>query len=207
MKKLSVITVIILIPAIIAGIWCRRTFVDCNELKYYKIAPVATSVIAKASENLEGVINEAQHVLRVKCISAPLFTFKRMYQTVEVREVFEGEGITVGDTIKITPCSSCIFTADNSINMGFVNAMKKDKEYLVLLNKKEVVRELKLELYPTAQALIALIFAYEDTVNAPVGEVISVPYTKAQDNELFARTQEGLDIFLDIKQKVMERYR
>lgn len=90
--------------------------------------------------------------------------------------------------------------------MGFVNAMHQDKDYLVLLNEKENVKEIELELYPTAEALITLIFAYENTVNRPAGEAAYVPYAKIQDNELFARTQEGLEIFLDIKQKVMEKY-
>lgn len=206
MKKMALITVIMLIPAVITGLWCRSTFVYCNELKYYKVSPVDTSVIEIVAKNLETLTDESVYVLKVKCISEPLFTFKRMYQRVEVLEIFKGDGIDAGDVINITACSSRIFTEDNRINMGFVNAMHQDKDYLVLLNEREDVKEIELKLYPTAEALITLIFVYENTVNAPAGEVVYVPYTKLQDNELFARTQEGLEIFLDIKQKVMEKY-
>lgn len=204
MKKLVITTIALWTLAIGVGIFARASFVNKNSLEEYTVATVNETVLSPVYEDLNLIVEQSYHILRVRCKSEVQFSFKLTYQEVEVLEVFSGDK-SVGERINISPSSSCIFSDDDSINLGFVNAMKVGEEYLVFLADEQYSVELEKVIYPTITCNITMIFSYDDIENVVVNKIY-VPYEEVKNSEIFARTKEAEELFLKIKGELLEAY-
>lgn len=195
-----------LIPAIVAGIIGRCSYTNHNNLSYYTVATIDEELLSVVYNAKEEIQEGSSYILKVKCTSDTQFSFKLTYQNAEVIEVYKGKDkMQKGNIIRISPVSSCIFSDDNSINMGFVNEMEKGNEYLVMLGEERTSLELKQSIYPTVDCIITMIFAYDEMENN-VAKEDYVPYTELENSEVFANSQEAIDLFEQMKTELLEKY-
>ena len=206
MKRITIITILMLIPAIIVGIIGKCSYTNHNNLSYYTVATIDEELLSFVYHSKEDIQESSSYILKVKCTSDTQFSFKLTYQEAEVIEVYKGKDkMQKGNMIRISPVSSCIFSDDNSINMGFVNEMEKGKEYLVMLGEEKSSLELKQSIYPTVECMITMIFAYDEIENKVAKEGY-VPYTEVESSEVFADSQEAIDLFEQMKTELLEKY-
>lgn len=206
MKKMLVISLAMFLPMIVMGCFVRGTFVNANDLSYYPVASAGTYIIDALENSYEVIGERSSYILKVRCKTDSQFVFKRTYQEVEVLEVFRGNSdVKKGDVINISPAASYIFDDDGSINMGFINEMQVEKEYLVFLDVPKTSVELGISIYPTVEFIMTMIFAYDEIENtvAPMGYV---PYTEVESCEIFADSKRSINKFLRIKAELLNKY-
>lgn len=107
MKRIGIITAILLIPAIITGFATRASIVE-SKLENYKISPMRAGLAETLEENMEYWEEEAVYILKVRCASETKFNYLETYQEVEVLKSFRGN-MQEGEHIYVSPCDSCIF--------------------------------------------------------------------------------------------------
>lgn len=206
MRKIGILTCVIFLPVLVIGFVVRGTFVNANDLSYYTVATAGAHIVTALENSAETIGENSAYILKVKCKTDTQFLFKKTYQEAEVLEVFQGkEDVAKGDVINISPGASHIFSDDDSINMGFVNEMRVDKEYLVFLGDKMTSVELEMDLYPTTEFIMTLIFGYEDRENNATATGY-VSYDELKDCEFFSETKAGIRKFLEAKNKLLEKY-
>lgn len=210
MKKLPMITLVIIIIELIIGVICRTTFTNYNDLKYYNVALIEEEFLQDIQENLDEQYEKSKYIVKVKCISDVTFSFLRTYQLVEIEKVFKGSELTKGEQINVSTYSSRIYFDDMSVNMGFVNAMNKGEEYLVFLSEVKKSEEYATQIYLTPETIVTPIFAYDNHQNAIVPakyeDYLIVNYTDVENNEFFATSEEGVSILNDVKQRLIRKY-
>lgn len=203
MKKLGILTLTLLVPALLAGAVVRGS-IRPAALSNYMVAVLKPDVMLMAEERIGECEENADYILKVKCVSDAEFIFVQMYQEVEVVEVFKGD-VQAGERICVMSEGSRVYASFNAINMGFVNAMTEGKEYLIFLQEGVTSEELDMTIYLSENAGITPFFAYESVPNVICPEE-EVPYTRVKDNEVFAKNQEVLDRFEAMKSKLFEKY-
>lgn len=207
MKKMLVISLMMFLPMIIIGCFIRSTFVNANDLSYYPVATAGVYILEALENNCEVIEERSSYILKVRCNSDSQFVFKRTYQEVEVLEVFCGKpDVQKGDVINISPAASHIFDDDGSINMGFINEMQVEKEYLVFLDEPKTSVELGISIYPTVEFIMTMIFAYDDIENT-VAQSGYVPYTEVESCEIFADSKRTINKFIKIKTELINKYK
>lgn len=207
MKKYFMISIIIFFPLVIIGCMVRGTFVNANDLSYYTVATADVQILDILERNIDDIEERSEYIMKVRCKSSSQFVFKKTYQEVEVLKVFRGDSdVKKGDKINISPASSCIFTDDGSINMGFINEMRIEEEYLVFLDEPKSSIELGISIYPTVEFIMTMIFAYDD-IETSIAQKGYVPYTDVKAYEIFADSQSVIDKFLKIKENLLEKYK
>lgn len=204
MKKIGIVTIILLVPAIIAGIIVRGSFIEPSTLSNYRVAMMGPELMSIVEEAMDEYEADTSHILRVKCVSEEKFLFRQTYQEVEVLKTFRGD-LKEGEKICVSPCSSNIFEFMNAINMGFVNAMMEGEEYLILLNEGITSEELDMTMYPSADGIMTFFFLCDSVPNVIRSEM-DVPYDEVKENEFFADSQEVLDRYEALKAKLLEKY-
>ncbi|MBQ3584392.1 MAG: hypothetical protein IJA27_06735 [Lachnospiraceae bacterium] len=210
LKKLSAIVLsAMIISGIIGGI-CRNSYVNCDELEYYKVGLMADELVLNLKDRMEKTLDESTYILKVKCIDEVEFSFKRTYQAVQIEKVYKGENISTGECINISMISSNVYQDDMSINMGFVNKMMVGEEYLVFLGQKVVSIEYGTEIYMTPDYIMAPVFSYKEHNNVIVDSLFEdslyAYYKDVSENEFFVESEEALNILLGIKNNLIEKY-
>lgn len=108
--------------------------------------------------------SESNYILKVTPTDGVKFSFLCYTEPVKILEVYKGDNLHSGDEIEILRNSSNIFWDMNntdSVNMGFVNLMNPNEEYLVFLKDKISEKAI----YKTVPCLMATIFSYENHDN------------------------------------------
>lgn len=206
MKKIVILTILMLIPAFIVALIVRSSFTEKDDLDYYVVATADEELMKTYYDSFKTVEDNCCYILKIKCVSDVKFIFKQTYQEGEVVEIFKGNNkINIGDKINIMPASSRIYIDDNSVNMGFVNAMQEEKEYLVFLGEKLTSVELSMDMYPTEEALFTTLFSYTDIPNE-VFKSGYVNYGEVKEFEVFVTSTNAIDLFLELKMSLIEKY-
>lgn len=160
-------------------------------------------------------LHNAPIILRVTAVDEMENFFYYCRQKVAVREVYAGNGLTVGDEFYLTSAYWALLLSPDeySAQRGFVNILRIGSDYLVFI-QSEISTPLMESETPTYQLydqfLSTPIFCYEEIENKIVmpsqkGKTY-VPYTEVKDNEFFVTTEEGNQAFLALKAELLARY-
>jgi hypothetical protein len=211
MKKLFITSIIVMVLSMIPGVYCKKSFIRQDDLSQYKVALLDGEYAETMSDEYIKKIEKSEYILKVRCISDVTFSYLRTYQEVEVEKVFQGKNISEGDNIFISVADSYIFFSDMSINMGFVNAMNKDEEYLVFIAEKQKSKELSFSIYTPCETLLSPVFSYSEHDNVIPEEydpnIPYVSYTSVMGNEFFVGSEEGLKNIINIKESLISKYK
>ncbi len=156
------------------------------------------------SKNVSEVSNV---ILRVRASGERDIVFRNGKQYVTVLEVIKGDGmVKAGDDIAVAG-EGHVFAEIGGMNIGYVNFMQKDNEYLIFLEGK--ARELyKGEVVYAIHYDANLLFPYinvADKSSVPTGSQECL-YEEYRDNEYFCTTQDVLDLVLEYKENILEQY-
>jgi len=193
------------------GVYYRRSYTDITKQPGFMQEIKVCEVTEDTVMNLAGILKEdAGIVLRVKAYGEVKYDFYNIRQRVQVQEVFKGSTSLVGQDIYICK-GSWFMNCDGTRNMGFVNEMKKDDEYLVFITEK--IKNLKGEIidtYDVVDTIITPVFNYENTENVIIPwehtEEGYVKYQLVENNEFFVASQEALNVIVDMKEELLNSY-
>lgn len=213
-RTIALLTAVLFAIAAVIGLVNRSSFTNytAEGLESFNVAVASDELIDRALDGIEADLSNSRYILRVRADSGMQYTFKCTEEPVTVLEVYKGDGVQVGEQIKIVRDNSRIFFDETrEINMNFVNEMKAGDEYLVFLSTHLESKAINNQnVYMTSEFLITPIFSYSDRENTPVvPEDMSytvVPYTEVENNEFFAVTQYGIDRLNELKAKLLEQY-
>lgn len=155
----------------------------------------------------------SEYILKIRCTKSAKFDYQSCLEYGEVVKVFKDNGdITVGDNIVMDRSGYRLFTEEGGItdgidsaNMGFVNLMKQDKEYLVFIKGKLTTELYDHDIYTIDGWTIAPIFCYEDMNNVIVDsdKGYSAEYKLVKENEGFFLTKEIEQEYYDFKYRIL----
>lgn len=156
---------------------------------------------------------ESNYILKIRCTKKAKFDYQSCLEYGEVVKVFKDNGdITVGDNIVMDRSGYHLFTKEggvtpdiDSANTGFVNLMKKDKEYLVFIEDKITTELYAHDIYTIDGWTIAPIFCYEDMDNVIVdnGAEYAAEYKLVKDNEGFFDTEDIEQSYYKFKHRIL----
>lgn len=211
MKKIAVIMFIITIISGVIGIVCKRSYVNYTDLEYYQVGLFPDALADNIADRMEKVIEESEYILKVRCVGKLEFSFVLTYQPVVVEKIFKGSGLNINEEINISKYPSHIYQNPYSINMGFVNTMEEEREYLVFLNSKTKSVEFGTEIYITADTIVSPVFSYDNHDNVIVDSIsdtgLFAMYSDVAENEFFVESEASLDVLMKIKNNMINKYK
>lgn len=214
-------TILVLLSAVF-GIWKRSTYTDTlrqpDALETAQVGELPEEYAKQAASEMESELPNCNIILRIKATGEFVPEFGVGRQTGIVQQVYQGNGVSTGQEISIVS-ERWAYSSEKSdegtqvfAQMGYVNHMKQDREYLVFLDGPAAAAEEE----STASFLLAddctivPVFCYDTIKNVVVdtagAESTYVAYTSVRDNEFFMCTEEGLQAILDLKAKMLALY-
>lgn len=138
--------------------------------------------------------------------------FQAGRQKVYIQEIYKGEGVKEREEVYLFSdhWRLSLTGEPDSVERGFVNVMEVGTEYLVFITGQVQgldVAAPAFKLYD--DFLIAPVFCYEDRDNVivPTGkETTYVSYKDVRNNEFFAETEEALQVWEELKEKMISAY-
>lgn len=203
-----------LIFAIVIGIVTGQAYTtvtaEPNVMDHFSVAVWDLDTTPTLLETMQKELPNSNHIIRAKSAGEMGYTFKNNRQYVEVLEVFQGEGIEVGDKIAVTTTSWFFIFDEMWANTSFINIMQPENEYLIFLEEKlETVDRKESNIYLLPEWIIPPIFNYQDKENivtpTPYDERY-VPYDMVRDNEYFVRSEEALEALMEWKHGILAQY-
>lgn len=204
----------VFLVAIIVGILSKQTYTNITQqddvMDYFSVALLNSELASGAKRRMEEELPNANIILKVKAEGEIEHMFKRNKQLVSVTEVYKGENIKKGDKVFIVASNWQFFFDDMTANMGFINLLEKDSEYLVFIDDK--VKALDTNdnnTYHLIDTIIAPVFNYKDKENTIIevsDDNYYVPYSKVSKNEFFVSSKDALDKIENLKYKLLAKY-
>lgn len=216
MKKISfyIFIILILFP-VVSGIICKRSFTNISDFEEpfndFKIGLIERDLAYNTKNYIDNDLeNDSKYILKVTPIKNANLYFMCYTEPVRVLEVYKGDGLNIGDEIQILRRSSRVFWDLNntkSVNVGFVNFMNKDEEYLVFLHDKIEDKDV----YKTAECLITTIFSYNSHENIIIGKDENdeniATYKDVKYNEFFVSDTDALNVLNEAKKEMIIKYK
>lgn len=201
-----VISLMVVLP-IGTGLICRQSFTDISReekpFDNFEIGLLSGDIALNIAEYAENSLeNDSKYILKVTPTDKVKFSFLCYTEPVKILEIYKGDNLQIGEEIEILRNSSHIFWDLNDIdgvNMGFVNLMNEDEEYLVFLDKKIEDKPV----YKTVPCLMSAIFSYSDRDNVVLTDE---NFSSTGDNEFFASDEKSLEILENVKSVLIEKY-
>lgn len=207
-KKYIIIAVCLIIVigiAVAIGMSKKGTYTNALDNMDKLDVSLKSSLNKELAEELYQLIPyESQYVLKVKVLEEPTFDFQTVTHKVKVLEVFKGDDVKVGEEIVLFNANYHYFEDRNHMNLYNVNLMKKGDEYLVFIRSKEKT-ELQGEYFYIETYVVTPYFNYKNKDNVIV-EDSSTEYGNVKNNEFIVNTQYELEIFMEFKKMMMEKY-
>ncbi len=201
------------------GISQRWTYTNIlaepNALNNFQVAEFPEQLIETTLEEMNEILPSSPFIIRATATGRRDYLFKVNQQEVVVQQVYQGEGIQIGSKINIVAGNGLILRdmLDGKLaELGFVNEMEAEKEYLIFLERKVDILGGKnvQDAYYVMQTLITPIFGYEDKENVIItigeGQPTYVPYEQVSRNEFFVTSQNTLDILTTAKHQFLDLY-
>lgn len=211
-KICSILVAAALFIAIIIGIIYRQSYTNItaqpNPLENFSVALWDVNIgPPDFIDLLRDELPESNFIIRVKSLGQIEYLFKAKKQLVEVLEVYKGDEIEVGDVIWVA--GGPLFFDGMTANMGFVNVMEPNQEYLIFLEEKLESMNKKEVVYGVPGFIISPIFSYNDYDH----EILSVsegnryvPYKEVKNNEFFVSSEEALQALMNLKHDLLQLY-
>ncbi|MGG0717216.1 hypothetical protein ABE096_06400 [Robertmurraya massiliosenegalensis] len=213
-KLLSLTMLTALIVAVLLGLFFRQTYTNVtatsNVIDNFSVALWDVDMSPTLVQTMREDLPNSNFIVRVKSNGQMDYTFKNNKQYVEVLEVFQGDGLQLGDQIAITLLDWMLFFDDMTANLNFVNLMHPGQEYLIFLERKlDTLDSNENNIYLLPGLIIPPIFNYEDKEHS-IFQVSEddryVPYVKVKDNEFFVSSEKSLDMLLELKHELLQKY-
>lgn len=212
-KICSILVAAALFIAIIIGIIYRQSYTNItaqpNPLENFSVALWDVNIgPPNFMDILRDELPESQFIIRAKSLGQIEYRFKIKKQLVEVLEVYKGDELKAGDVIWVTSLGSRFFFQDMTANMGFVNVMEPNQEYLIFLEEKLESMNKNEVVYGVPGFIISPIFSYNDYDHKiiSVSDGVSVPYKEVKDNEFFVSSEEALQALMNLKHDLLQLY-
>lgn len=212
MKIWRIIVVTGFVLAAIIGLIKRQSYSDLmadhSNINLFSVAPLTQNMLKLPMGDYQGMLDQSQIVIRVKAERDREYINRGIRQHVKIMEVYKGSGINNGDEIDLLSTRTTFNFNDMTFNMGFVNLMLKNKEYLVFCDEK-VKSPFKgdSKLYRVSDFILNPIFCYEDIENkATNSSERYVPYPQVANDEFIVQDEETLSKVTEVKQILLEKY-
>lgn len=212
-KLCSILVVVALFITIIIGIIYRQSYTNItaqpNPLENFSVALWDVNIgPPNLMDILRDELPESQFIIRAKSLGQIDYVYKAKKQLVEVLEVYKGDELEVGDVIWVVAGGPLFFEVMTA-NMGFVNVMEANQEYLIFLEEKIETMNKNEVVYGVPGFIISPIFSYNDYDH----EILSVsednryvPYKEVKDNEFFVSSEEALQALMNLKHDLLQLY-
>ncbi len=219
MKRYCKISLLVLICIIaVWGHMKKKSYSDItkekNYLDQFDVAEIPDEYAKKACSQLENELPKVPIILKITPSATPEHMFGLSRQKVTVNEVYKGENIEVGDEIYIYSEQWCLDITQSvkTIDSGFVNFLTQGDEYLVFISRRVDGVSKDFEIYEIYDdTFISPIFNYkdkaQDIVKVGDAEDTYISYSEVKENEFFAMSVEGFEIWNDLKSKMITKYK
>lgn len=215
-KGLYIFTIVVIVIAAVWGISKRQSYTNVinndNFMEQMVVAELPEELASNICNEMEEVLVGAPVILRVKPMKDMEYFFMSGRQSVLVKEVYKGNEIQVGQELYLNfPRWSIVLTEKyDTVQCGFVNIMKKNKEYLVFLNNPYEGLDGE-NVYPfIVDSYVVPMFCYMDSENVVVpidaGSSTYVPYSLVKENEFFVTSENALQALLKLKSCIFDKY-
>ena len=216
-KYIILVYIVTFLIALSIGIYSKSFYRDFNEenkpLNNFSVGLMTDHLVKIGINTMKEELENSKIILAVECKEKSYFKYSCATQKVEVKKIFKGNNICVGDNIEICTVTDIFMDkemyVDNKpcINIDFVNEMQVGKKYLVFLDKKVDNSNIFVK---SDEFLIKPVFSYEQIKNksckAFTKEQNSSPYKTVADNEFFVTSQKGIDRIEKYKSYLIEKY-
>lgn len=213
---LYLFTIAIIVIAAVWGISERRGYSNIvgteDFMSNMVVAQLPEEMTRNLCQEMESVLSKAPIVLRVSPTNEMEYSFLSGKQSVSVLEVFKGRDVFVGQELSVNfPSWSVILTDQyDTVQCGFVNAMKRNRDYLVFLNDPFEALDGDV-IYPFyGDTYVAPMFCYTDSSNRIIpmkeGDPTYVPFSLVKDNEFFVTTENALQEMMRVKRFMLDKY-
>lgn len=215
-KKVGISILLWIIIMIIIAILTRYSFQDdtSQNIDKFQVAEWSDTLYNEQEDQMLQKLPEANIILRVKASGKSTISFRCIKQSVTVLESFKGNSLKQGTEIDVMWESAMAIFPEKYLNMGFVNFMKTDHEYLIFLDKKIESPEYKDDntwILALSELFIAPIFDYDmNRINIQIpisnSENRYVLYEQVKENEFFVEDEKSLNHLLEVKEKLLNMY-
>ncbi len=211
----KILVLLLTLMGLILGIYSKSTYTNIMEeediLDSFETAELAGDWLSANEE----ILADQEYAIKCRVISGPTYSFRTFTYKVEVLEVFKGSDLNVGDEINIWRGSWSVRASEKRIDLGYINTLSTEKEYMVFLSERLDIPEEKYGVvYAMSGDIIgAPIFCYDDDferVCAPLsteedyGSYVS--YSLIKNNEFFASNETIMQSAYEYKYRVMSTY-
>lgn len=211
-----IVTMLLFVIVMIYGLHEKKSHRDLNAeispIENFYVALLPDGLLTNQLRIMDETLDNSHYILEVVCMEEMNYKFSCATQQVEVKKVFKGDGIQIGDKIDLLKIDSIFFDfmSGPAINMGFVNEMKTGESYLVFLDKKiETYDDMHLYL-KNDDYFLAPVFSYTDSKqsfhNSDDTETNSVLYSTVKDDEFFLMSQQAVDEIKTFKEALFLKY-
>lgn len=216
-KKIMIFWLVIIGVFLVIGVNVRGRFTDifadngkAGGLDKVKVAQFNTGYEELLSSVIEEEIDNSKTVLIVRATGDIRFVCGNALQDVVVEQVLANEmgyELNVGDEIKLIG-QGRVSWEDMAMEMGFVNFMSKDKEYLVFVGQEiHAKRETDGAVYELNDRIITFRqICLEDGENICVPGEVYVNYSRVSENEFFAEDEETVEMMKEFKEHILKKY-
>lgn len=206
----------VILAAAALGIVKKQSYTNLTEQGSYmeqlQVAEIPEKLAIRSCSEMALELPDAPIILRVRAEAEIEHLFQTGRQKVYIQEIYKGEGVKEGEEVYLFSdhWRLSLTGEPDSVERGFVNVMEVGTEYLVFITGQVQgldVAAPAFKLYD--DFLIAPIFCYEDRDNVivPTGkETTYVSYKDVRNNEFFAETEEALQAWEELKEKMISAY-
>jgi len=198
------------------GLSSRMSYTNITKQEDYLNKLDVAEITGKFAENdckeLRRDLPLCPYILQVEAVSDLLPEYHICKQKVRIKQVYAGDkDISIDDEIYILSRRWAIDVdkTENCIERGFVNVLKKGRDYLVFCTEKVNVKS-DVPVYRTYEdSYITPVFCCDsiDNVIAPVsGDSTYVPYESVKNNEFFAADEKADQAWKDLKDHLFKIY-
>lgn len=211
----AIFTIFVLIVISAFGILKRQTYTDIsnmdNQLYELGVAELPEKIALPDCEQMLNELPNAPLIMHVHVVEEIEYLFKTSRQKVQIKEIFAGENLNVGDEIYITGrCSLSVSSEPKSIECDFINIPRIGQDYLIFAETQIDALNTEIPVYRLcSNSYIAPIFCYSDSphiIFPTEGETTYVPYLKVKDNEFFAESELGFQTWNELKHKLLAMF-
>ncbi len=210
------VAAVLVLAAAIFGLSKRQTYRNILEAE----DPFADAMVAElpdksvriTCEHMREVLPTIPLILHVRVLEETEFLADGYSRTkVQVEEVFTGTGCAPGDTIYLAGNINCGEWEDAlHLECYFVNLPKVGEDYLVFAEEQvETFLDPTPAFRLSEETLFRPMLCYKDspcTILPASEQSTYVPYEPVRGNEFFVTSEEGLQMLMDLKHEMLERY-
>lgn len=212
MKKSGIIVFVsTIIISLLIGMLVKLDHRKELDIANCEVGILSDDLLNNEIEIFNRTLDDNNYILLVTCESELIFDYSSAYQKVRVKKAIKGEGISENESINILKVNT-IFIEENEyvgFNQGFVNELKKDKEYLIFLDEKVNIFEYELFI-PSRDYYLMPYFAIDDIeakANTSMNDFGNIQlYGDVKEQDILLMSDESIKQYDLFRQKILENY-